>query len=290
MEKKAVYKHFIITLFNLKIWKEDKAKMPTQTVDWLKQRFFLFETYCMPSVKGQTCQEFEWLCLFDIDTPDVYKQRIEELRKQVPQLRPCYFSAEDSSHFRDEDKNLRCRFIRNKIASLLSGEDYVITTNLDNDDALQKNFVERVHQVFDQAEGEALVTFKTGMQYFVSLNAVVKMFYPHNHFLNLIERTDKDFFTIEYFRHAEARKILPCIDIKEQPYWMEVVHACNVSNELRITSRVKYLPQIRTFSFTDYGQDKKLSRPINLYNFLFRLPVYFIKIAVWRLKKKLCKH
>ena len=36
------FKHFIITLFNLKIWKEDKTHRATQTADWLAQRFDLF--------------------------------------------------------------------------------------------------------------------------------------------------------------------------------------------------------------------------------------------------------
>ena len=280
-------KHFIITLFNLKIWNEDKANMPTQTFEWLEQRFHLFETYCLPSVKAQTCQDFQWLCLFDEGTSEVFRQRIAEWRKSVPQLQPCFFSAEDASHFRDDDPQLRCRFIRQTVASMLDGADYVITTNLDNDDALHRDFVKRVHQAFEETGGEALVTFKTGMQYFVSLDAVARMYYPHNHFLNLIERTDQDFRTIEYFRHAKARKLLHCVDINEHPYWMEVVHACNVSNELRITSRVKYLPQLLTFHFADYGNAKVLPWTKNVLNFLFTLPAYFCRIAVWRLRKKL---
>ncbi len=289
MKESPSYKHFIITLFNLKIWKEDKSKMPTQTDEWLKQRFIMFENYCLPSIKRQTCQDFVWLCLFDIDTPVAYKQRIEELREQAPQLTPCYFTAEEASQFRDKDNDLRCKFIREKVASLLNNEDFVITTNLDNDDALQANFTKRLHQIFEERKEEALVTFKKGMQYFVELDAVIKMYYPHNHFLNLIERTNKDFLTIEYYRHAEARKKLSCIDINETTYWMEIVHNCNVSNELRITSRVKYLPQLTTFSFSKFGLKKSLSWSQNLYNFGFVLPKYFFKIALWRLKKKIHK-
>ena len=70
------FKHFIITLFNLKIWKEDKTHRATQTADWLAQRFDLFERFCLPSVAHQTNKNFTWLCLFDKDTPTDMRQRI----------------------------------------------------------------------------------------------------------------------------------------------------------------------------------------------------------------------
>ena len=283
------YKHFIITLFNLKIWKVDKTQTSTQTSEWLEKRFALFESYCIPSIKNQTCKNFIWLCLLDKDTPESFRCRIEEYKKEIPQLHACYFSAEEASHYTDDDNYKRCRFIRDTVRAKLEGEDFVITSNLDNDDAIHQEFVRRVQQEFLSYPKETLVSFKRGIQYFVSNNAVVRMFYPHNHFLNLIERTNKDFCTVEFYGHAHARKVLPNIDILEKPYWMEVVHGNNVSNELRITSRVKYLPQLATFHFSNYGIQKTLPFVTNLYNFLFCLPRYFFKIAIWRLRKKLGK-
>lgn len=284
------FKHFIITLFNLKIWKVDKTKKPTQTEDWLEQRFALFEKYCLPSVKCQTVKNFTWLCLFDSETPEKYRRRIEAISKEFPILQPCYVTAEEASHYMDDNEQLRCRFIRENVAKRMDNDaEWVITTNLDNDDAIRKDMVEKLQEVFLQSPRERLVSLNIGYQYFVEKNAVVRMYYPHNHFLTLVERTDKDFCTVEYYGHASARKKLEYIDVFEKPYWMEVVHGHNVSNELRITSRIKYLPRLSTFKFSEFGGDKVLSWTVNLYNFLFRLPVYFCKIAVWRLKKKIGK-
>lgn len=284
------FKHFIITLFNLKIWKEDKKGEITRTEKWLKQRFKLFEEFCLPSVKGQTQQNFTWLCLLDENTPQVYKNRIEKHCDEVPQLKICYISETEARQMTDDRKDLKCRFLRDIIRDNLNSEDvYVITTNLDNDDALNINMVERLHKEFLSSPKEAVISFNLGLQYFTEINAIMQMKYPHNHFMNLIERTDKDFHTVEYYSHTKIRKELHHIDIMERPYWMEVVHGHNVNNDLRITSRISYKPQISTFSFSEYGIERKIKCSTNMCNFIFRIPCLFMRIAVWRIKKKIAR-
>lgn len=288
--QQPTYKHFIITLFNLKIWKEDKTHRATRTSDWLAQRFDLFERFCLPSVAGQTNQDFTWLCLFDKDTPAEMRQRIEGYRKRVPQLRPCFFSAEEAAEFLSHEEVVNCRFIRRTVRSLLSADDqFVITSNLDNDDALSRDYVARVQQLFLADRRHTLYSFVWGMQYFVRLDAIVRMHYPHNHFLTLVEEAQGDFHTVQYYGHASARKVLPNVDISDKPYWLENVHGHNVSNELRITSRVRYVPCLGAVDLRTFGIDKRFSAGHNLYNFLFKLPAYFMKIAVWRLKRKINK-
>ena len=284
------YKHFIITLFNLKIWKEDKTHRATQTDDWLKQRLDLFERFCLPSVKGQTNQNFTWLCLFDKDTPADVRQRIASCQQQVKQLHPCYFSAEEAVEFLSHEDAVNCRFIRRTVRGMLSGDEaFVITSNLDNDDALSCDYVERVQRQFLADQRHTLYSFVWGMQYFVRLNAIVRMHYPHNHFLTLVEDARGDFHTVQYYGHARARKVLPNVDITDKPYWLENVHGHNVSNELRITSRVRYVPCLGAVDLRQFGVDKQFSVGLNLYNFAVKLPAYFIKIAIWRLKRKINK-
>lgn len=40
-----MYRHYILTRFNLRIWTKDKNGRQTQTDEWLKKRFALFETF-----------------------------------------------------------------------------------------------------------------------------------------------------------------------------------------------------------------------------------------------------
>lgn len=84
--------------------------------------------------------------------------------------------------------------------------------------------------------------------------------------------------------------MLPNVDISEQPYWLENVHGHNVSNELRITSRVRYTPCLAPVNLKKFGVDKQFSASHNVYNFLIKFPAYFVKIAIWRLKRKINKN
>ena len=70
--------HFILTRFNLRIWRQDKHGSAVRTREWLEHRFGLFEKYCLPSIANQTCKDFEWVVLFDDKTPDEFRNRISE--------------------------------------------------------------------------------------------------------------------------------------------------------------------------------------------------------------------
>lgn len=273
-------KHFLITLFNLKLWDSDKGNIATCTDLWMQKRFALFEEYCLPSVSQQTTSNFTWLCLLDEGTSQVYKERLESYRKQVPQLTPCYFNSEQSKEWKAHVKDI--------VSSLLDDEDYVITTNLDNDDSISKYLLEDIQNEVDKRQQTGLYTYVDGLQYFPHLKLLLKMHYPHNHFLTYVEDAHSDFKTTIFIRHAEARKKMQnIIDIKGKPYWMEVVHSNNVTNELRITSRIQYKLIWRNFDLQEYGLNIQLSSSNNRAVNLTKFPLYFIKIGYKKLLRKI---
>lgn len=146
--------HFILTRFNLRLWENDKKNAPVRTVEWLKERFILFEAYCLPSILTQTSQNFKWICLFDIDTPVEYRSNF---RMQIKQ------------HANPDDEHL-------------------ITTYLDNDDCLRKDFVERIQKLSEHSPFNTVFSFKYGLQYFTTYNLAIKIPYPNNHFLSYYEK------------------------------------------------------------------------------------------------------
>lgn len=46
--------HYFLTRFNLALWQEDKNGKTIDRGKWLERRMDFFETYCLPSVMGQT--------------------------------------------------------------------------------------------------------------------------------------------------------------------------------------------------------------------------------------------
>ena len=87
---------FIITRFNLKLWGKDKNNQTTLSDKWLVNRFSLFKQYCFPCIKSQTYQDFIWLCLFDIDTPPIFKTEIDNMSRMMPNFHPCYLDETET--------------------------------------------------------------------------------------------------------------------------------------------------------------------------------------------------
>ena len=86
--------HFLLTRFNLLLWNKDKEGGKVRSMKWLDHRFALFERYCFPSIKNQSCQNNVWIVLFDSLTPEVFKDRIVSYQKDCPNLIPVFVEPE----------------------------------------------------------------------------------------------------------------------------------------------------------------------------------------------------
>ncbi len=276
------YAHFIITLFNLRLWNVDKKKVPTHTESWLDSRFDMFGKQCFPSVAAQTNKNFVWICLFDKGTPGKYLEKIQEYQERLPQFSPHYLDLEETADI--------AATIDKIIKSYLSAEEeYIITTNLDNDDAIHSGMVARLQSAIGKDSCGKLYSFNLGYQYFTHLGIILKMKYPHNHFLTVVEARGPEYRTVLTYHHARARKALDSVDILEQPYWVEFVHGNNVNNDLRITSRVSYRAVTTAVDLRPFGLDIVISRREAWYGTFVRLPFKWLGRACNRITRKIRK-
>lgn len=157
--------HFILTRFNLLLWNKDKEKQPVRTLKWLEHRFELFENYCLPSVKNQTCKEFEWIVLFDSSTPERFKGRIVEWQKKCSQFVPVFVEPSKGRYFAE--------IFREEVVRRVNG-NRVITTYLDNDDALNIRIVEDLQQRVQSLPNGTFVFYTDGYQYFTGHQYLMK--------------------------------------------------------------------------------------------------------------------
>jgi hypothetical protein len=102
----------------------------------LEPRFELFELACLPSVLAQTDQDFTWVVLVDSKLPQQYSERLRAL-----------LSRRERSyvHVFEPGSDLgRLGWLRPYLAE---GDQQVITTNFDDDDALPLRFAEVLHEL-----------------------------------------------------------------------------------------------------------------------------------------------
>ncbi|HMO67998.1 MAG TPA: glycosyltransferase [Novosphingobium sp.] len=190
---------------------------------WLEERFALFERYCLPSVAAQTCQAFDWIVFFDDQTPDWAR----DLARQLQAVRP--FHALYTPLF---DNDGWARAVRTTAGPPVPGR-LLVTSNLDNDDALGFDYVERVQQAARQHFSGARFAVNLPDGYVLADRALYAHRHVQNAFTNLVEPDDEAFTTTMTIRHMELADHVPVIQAHGAAGWLQVVHGGNVSNRVR---------------------------------------------------------
>jgi len=245
--------HVLLTRFNLP---SDGVEGLIRAQDgWLRDRVALFELYCAPSVCNQTCQNFRWIVYFDPDSPEWLHGWAS---KYAPGRFTPIFRPSVSSHELIID-----------IKTLLDGDNPIlITTNIDNDDALALDFVERVQAAAPSyTERTALYIthglIKNGTDLYFRRDA-------RNAFCSVAESWDSP-STCWCDWHNLLGKSMEVRQLAEGPGWLQVVHGRNVSNRVRgrLVSASEYmrlfpdlLDDVTPVSLRAQVIDTILSRPV----------------------------
>lgn len=272
--------HFLLTRFNLLLWHKDKEGNKVRSKVWLEHRFHLFEKYCQPSITNQTCKDFEWIVLFDSKTPDHFKERIRELQAKCPQLKPVFVEPEKGRYFAD--------IFRKEVAvRLTQNPGRVLTTYLDNDDALDFHFVEDIQRRASELPDGTFIYYTEGYQFFTDHKYLMKIHYPRNHFVSVVENGDPE--TVKtiygYGSHYYIDKIKGAsIEyVNNLPMWCQVVHEKNMGNDAYFL-RAKMVNQ-KTLLTNNFGIQEEVKHGVGLY--LFRFLPRYAKTFIRRCKIKL---
>jgi hypothetical protein len=194
---------------------------------WFDRRLDLFEQHCLPSVLGQTSQDFTWLVFCDPVTPPEVTDRLRALSDKIT-IADCrrYTSVPGKApdDLRDLDK------------FVAPGSEVVITTRLDSDDALHRSALELVQRhaapFLDSVDEVLLHTFPLGCKLDVTEGVLYRTRYQQNAFLSLLERTRNKVEGVMIDSHTRLEKRCPLTRDFSILGWMQVLHGTNVSNSL----------------------------------------------------------
>jgi len=165
--------HFLLTNFNVRLgWDTDAHRALVLTEEWMEHRWSLFETLCLPSLRGQSLQRFQWLVRFDASTAEHHRRRFQRLIADMPNVIPLW----------------RAESFRVAIYRLLDpSTELLLTTRLDNDDALHRDALARVQAAVTDVVPEFL-NFPNGYWFVRANSQVYGVVHPSNPFLSLVER------------------------------------------------------------------------------------------------------
>ncbi|SEQ51359.1 glycosyltransferase [Arthrobacter sp. OV608] len=209
------FDHILLTRFNLP--SPGAESFVRGREGWLHSRVELFEQYCLPSVENQTVKTFHWIIYFDPQSPAWLKDKVGQL-SQTHVFNPIYRAQVSRDDLLNDLK-------------LVSGARHrnVITTNLDNDDALSANFVERLQSVPVESDRAAVYLVR-------GLIRSGDRLYSRTDRSNAFCSVQEDWNSAQTCWstwHNLLGKTMKVIQVGGEPAWLQVIHGSNVSNRVR---------------------------------------------------------
>jgi hypothetical protein len=230
--------HFVLTRFNVR--PALNSRPPTS--DWLRHRLSLFTRYCHPSLVNQTCPRFRWLVFLNAQSPGWFRDEIDLLAPSV--FEPVW-----------TDEPFSASMAANQVAQRLTCE-YVITSRIDNDDAVARDYVECLQRNFVKQANE-FVNFTHGLQ--LRDGRLYRRSDPANAFVSLIEKVEggvpRTVFLDQHDRIAKHGRVR---QLKTEPMWLQLVHDRNIANQAR---GLRTTPQVLVARF-DVSTEIKSPGPL----------------------------
>lgn len=211
---KPTIDHVLVTRFNVPT--PGREGYIRAQEGWLKNRIELFEQFCAPSIDAQSLQSFHWLVYFDPDSPQWFLEWLESA--QAPRRFTAIFRTSVS---RDE--------LVHDLKQITGGRgNILLTTNLDNDDGLAVDFVQRLQSSVRTAQRTA---------HYLSCGIILRdgqTFLQHdarNAFCSVSEGWDAP-VTAWADWHNRLELSMPVQVHTGAPAWLQVIHGRNVSNSV----------------------------------------------------------
>ena len=247
--RRKEFTHLVLTKFNV-----DTPFAPNGRgvePSWLKKRLELFLRYCYPSVTRQEGVEFRWLIFCNALSPDWFKKEMAQLNDIVI---PVFVEGLAT------DEVFRQKVMEAEVFHT----PYLITTRIDNDDAIAHRYLWHVQRAFRRQERE-FIAFPFGLQLF--RGHLYSVYYTYNPFLSLIERVNDDgrITTVFCVSHAEVGTAGKVRTVWKSPQWLQVLHSQNAENSLTGWPRLRSKTHSEfDVSWPDSSSSDNLFQRVNL--------------------------
>ncbi len=216
------FEQILITRFNI-------PHRPTNTHlyaggknSWMAHRIRIFEKYCLPSVMGQTIfSDFKWFILIDDETPMEWMKYFGNYKSVMPNIIyiPRYHGEDDTPWIE-------------RVASHLDGKEYLISSRLDNDDVIHRDYLKTVREFFPQEP--LLVRFPKGYTLWENKDLAADYDnYGWGSFVNMIEKVKGLPKTAGFTEHGKIdQKFGAPVEYVDKKFWIQIIHGRNLGNRM----------------------------------------------------------
>jgi hypothetical protein len=215
--------HLLITRWNLGVYSGNGNQLNRER--WMEVRLNLFARWCAPSVRAQTVQDFDWLLLIDPATPTSWRERIVNAAAFA---RARLVEVSHDGKVSERPIPAIADTIRRHVDP---AAELLLTTRLDNDDALHRCAMERMRAELACQEPPCFADLQNG--YFRRANGkrmgqvdCLRFENGGTPFMSLIEPIEPSSppRTVYCTCHGLVREFGRVHHIEGEPAWIHVCH------------------------------------------------------------------
>jgi hypothetical protein len=219
------FTHYLVTRFNVPVesWHHDKSGDLTLDESWFEHRLALFERFCIPSVISQSVNDFHWIIYCDKATHQDQLRKMESAIQDFAKVSIRF--AENLTQVVIDFKNLMSQ----------APSTYVISSRLDNDDGIGRDFIRTIQDHFEEQD-KMLINPDGGIQYDADHHVLTRFHAAAtNPFISLIEKRSSadDLLTVLGFHHTDIPAGMKVVHIKTGFHWLKIIHHRNVRSTLK---------------------------------------------------------
>lgn len=214
------FEHYVITRINLGLYSEEQTYIGGATIDpeaWMRHRMKLFRDVCCASIAAQVERRFSWVLLIDGTTAPRQARAIVAAAQRAGRVIPLSMPA---GRWRAQ--------LSVAISELSQGAAHVITTRLDNDDALSRHAIGRIQSCY-AAQRRQFVVFPRGLRWSAGQVFAVRHPWDVNAFKSLIEANDGELATA-YSHFCGSGGWAEVFSLEAEPTWLQIIHGRNLDN------------------------------------------------------------
>jgi hypothetical protein len=206
----------LLTRFNVRIGAVANPKVTS--THWLAERMHLFRHVTVASIRSQRVQPDRWFVFFDVATPEATRREIAQLQREVPILAPVFCEGLGADVYLTAVRSW-----------LPSSTEWLISTRIDNDDALHPNALASVYESAEIGRKEFINPLR-GLV--VSGGKAFRKRDYSSPFISLSEPSHA-FSTVWVGQHHKLRNFGSVRQIAAKDLWIQVVHGGNLANQVR---------------------------------------------------------
>lgn len=227
------FEQYLLTRFCVNVWQGANGSgfktvfgrdFPMAPDAWMEHRLDLFERFCAPSIANQDEKNFVWLLFVDPLTPQKYLDEIKRIVGDSVEM--ILLKADRTLMTFAPSGSVASKAIK---ARLKKETEWVLTSRADNDDMLDRQYIQLIQQRATAEQRKLIIDIPHGYLYRPPNELQLRHHTNGSPFVSFLEPAIGPIKTVISVQHTQTGKLGPMVTIGGRR-WIRTYHEGNAAS------------------------------------------------------------